>query len=84
MKKPKIPMKSTPRKTAKKSVQEFPPGWKERDVRAVIEHYDRLTDQELAREIALAPEVLGETLVSVPNALLPAVKKLIVLHQKGA
>ena len=56
----------------------------EEKVRAVIRHYDELTDEELAREIETAPEITGETLISVPTALLPAVRKLIVRHQQSA
>ncbi len=43
-----------------------------------------IQDEELAREIETAPEVTGETLMSVPTELVPAVQKLIVRHRKGA
>ena len=72
------------RKTGKKIKQVFPPGWNERKVRAVIQHYDQLTDDELAREIETAPEVRDETLISIPTELLPAVQKLIGRHQRSA
>ena len=72
------------RQTGKKIKQEFPPGWNERKVRAVIQHYDQLTDDELAREIETAPEVRDETLISIPTELLPAVQKLIGRHQRSA
>jgi hypothetical protein len=71
-------------KIAKKTKQEFPPGWNEQKVRAVIRHYDGLSDEELAREIETAPEMTGETLISVPTALLPAVRELIDRHQQSA
>jgi hypothetical protein len=44
------------RKPRKRIKQKFPPGWSEDKVRAVIEHYERLTDEELAREIESAPD----------------------------
>jgi hypothetical protein len=75
---------STGGKARKKIKQKFPPGWNERKVRAVIQHYDRLTDEELAHEIETAQEVKAETLISVPTELLPAVQKLIVRHQQSA
>ena len=75
---------STRRKTGNKIKQDFPLGWNERKVRAVIQHYDRLTDDELAHEIETAQEVTEETLISVPTELLPAVQKLIVRHQESA
>jgi len=53
-------------------------------VRAVIQHYEQLTDEELAREIETAPEVTNETLISVPTDLLPAVRSLILRHQRSA
>ena len=72
------------RKNGQRIKQEFPPGWNERKVRAVIKHYEDLTDEELAREIETATEVSGETLMSVPTELVPAVQKLIVQHQQSA
>ena len=84
MKKTASSKNSMHRKTRKKIKQVFPPGWNERKVRAVIRHYDRLTDEELAQEIATAPEVSEETLISVPTKLLPAVRKLISRHQRSA
>jgi hypothetical protein len=77
--------KSTSRpKGDKRITQKYPPGWSERKVREVIQHYEQLSDEELAREIEAAPEITGETLVSVPTELLPAVRKLILRHRKSA
>jgi len=84
MKKTKPTKNSTRRKTGKRIEQKFPPGWNEQRVRAVIRHYEQLTDEELAREIETAPEVTEETLISVPTELLPAVRRLILQHQKSA
>jgi O-phosphoseryl-tRNA(Cys) synthetase len=84
MKKNTTSKNSTRRKTEKKIKQKFPRGWNERKVRAVIQHYDRLTDDELAHEIETAREVRDETLISIPTQLLPAVQKLIVQHQQSA
>jgi hypothetical protein len=72
------------RKSGKRIKQQFPPGWNERRVRAVIDHYERLTDEELAREIEAAPELTEETLISVPTKLVPEVQKLIRRHQRSA
>src|SRR5207249_818633 len=44
MKKNKTSKNPTPRKNSRKIGQKFPPGWNERKVRAVIQHYDQLTD----------------------------------------
>jgi hypothetical protein len=82
MKKTKMSEKSS-RSTTGKNKQEFPPGWNERKVRAVIQHYDRLTDDELAHEIETAQEVTQETLISVPTQLVPAIEELILRHQQS-
>jgi hypothetical protein len=75
---------STRRRTPKKFKQPFPPGWTERKIRAVIQHYEGLTEDQLAHEIETAPEVREETLISVPTKLVPAVQKLIARHQQSA
>jgi hypothetical protein len=72
------------RKTGQKIKQEYPPGWNERKVRAVIQHYDRLTEDERAHEIETAQEVKEETLISVPTELLPVIQRLLVRHQQNA
>jgi hypothetical protein len=80
----KMSANSKRRKASGKTKQRFPPGWNERKVRAVIKHYEQLSDEQLAREIESAPEVIEETLMSVPAALVPTVQKLIARHQKSA
>jgi len=66
----------------KKSIQqEFPPGWDEKKVRAVIDYYDNQTDKEAAAEIEAAEEASGQTWMSVPTDLVPAVARLIEEHQ---
>jgi hypothetical protein len=62
MKKNGVSKASQGRKTAPMRKQGLPRGWDARKVRAVIAHYERLTDEELAREIEEAPEETGETL----------------------
>jgi hypothetical protein len=84
MKKTRMSDKSKRRTAGERIKQKFPPGWNEQKVRAVIKHYDQLTENELAREITVAPEVTRETLMSVPTELVPAVQELIVQHQKSA
>jgi len=91
MKKTASSKNSMHRKTGKKTKQVFPPGWNERKVRAVIRHYDQLTDDELAQEIATAPEVSEETLISIPHQAIagrpqtdrPALGECVVLNQPG-
>ena len=62
--------------------QEFPPGWNEKKVRAVIAHYDQQTEDEAAAEIETAPDA-SETWMSVPTELVEAVARLIEDHAKN-
>jgi len=62
--------------------QEFPPGWNEKKILAVIAHYDRQTEDEAAAEIETAPDASGETWMSVPVELVGAVTRLIDDHAK--
>jgi hypothetical protein len=61
--------------------QDFPPGWNEKRIREVINYYDAQTDADGAAEIETAEEAPGETWMSVPIELVPAVAKLIERHQ---
>ena len=73
----KIVMKKSPK-------QEFPPGWNEKKVLAVIAHYDQQTEDEAAAEIETASEAPGETWMSVPTDLVPAIARLIEDHEQKA
>lgn len=57
--------------------KEFPPGWDEKRVREVLEHYERQTDDEQFAEIEAAHETKGTTLMSVPTELVPEVRALL-------
>jgi len=61
----------------KQTKQELPPGWTEKKIRAVIEHYDAQSEDESAAEIANAPFAPGETWISVPTELLGSIHRLI-------
>ena len=55
----------------------FPPGWDEARVRDVIEHYESQTDDELAAEIESAFDDPSQTVMVIPNDLVPAVRALL-------
>jgi len=59
----------------------FPPGWDEERVRKVITHYDELTEDEVVAEDEAAFEDTTQTVMEVPNELVPAVRELIAKHQ---
>jgi hypothetical protein len=58
--------------------QEFPPGWDEERVKRLIAHYDAVTDEEqIAEDEAAVSEQQGQTVITVPDALLPAIRHLL-------
>lgn len=59
----------------------FPDGWDVDRVRRVLEHYEAQTDEEAIAEDEAAFESRTETLMEVPNELVPAVRELIAKHR---
>lgn len=55
----------------------FPQGWDEDRVRGVLDHYETQTDEEAIAEDEAAFESRTETVMTVPNDLVPAVRELI-------
>jgi type II secretory pathway component PulC len=63
------------------SERKFPVGWDEERVRRVLEHYERQTPEEAVAEDEAAFENRNETVMKVPQELVPAVRELIARHQ---
>lgn len=64
------------------SEPKLPPGWDAERAKRLIEHYDGLSEDELAAEDeAAAAEQEGQVVISVPEALLPAIRQLLALHK---
>lgn len=60
------------------SEQHFPPGWDEDRVKRLIAHYDELTEEEqVADDEAAVGEQQGQTVITVPETLLPAIRQLL-------
>ena len=59
----------------------FPPGWDEERVRKVLAHYEEQTEDEATAEDEAAFEDPDQTVMEVPNTLVPAVRELIAKHQ---
>ena len=55
----------------------FPPGWNEERVRKVLAHYEEQTEDEAVAEDEAAFEAKGQTVMEVPNDLVPIVRQLI-------
>ena len=61
----------------KKPKQKYPPGWDEKRVREVIDHYENQTDEEHCAEIEAALRTENITMMAVPTELVPKVRALI-------
>ncbi len=64
--------------------QKFPTGWDEDRVRKVREHYEVQTEEEAVAEDEAAFDNPKQTIMEIPNALVPAVRELIAKHQARA
>ena len=64
--------------------QKSPPGWDAERTKRLIEHYDQMSEDELADEDdAASEEHDGQTVIAVPYALLPAIRQLLTTHNAG-
>lgn len=61
----------------KKLKQKYPPGWDQKRVREVIEHYENQTEEEQYAEIEAALKAENITMMAVPTELVPKVRALI-------
>jgi type II secretory pathway component PulC len=62
----------------------FSPGWDEARVRKVLAHYESQSEEEAVAEDEAAAESISDTAMTVPKALVPAVRELIAKHQRRA
>jgi len=58
----------------------FPPGWDEGRVQRVLKHYDSQTEEEAVAEDEDAFEDKTQTVMKIPNELVPAVRELLSKH----
>ena len=64
------------------STYNFPPGWDEKRVQRVLQHYDSLTEEEAVAEDEAAFEDSTQAVMEVPRELVPAVRALIAERDK--
>ena len=60
----------------------FPIGWDEERVRRVLAHYEEQTEVEAVAEDEAAFEDQTQTVMEIPDELVPVVRELIVKHQE--
>ena len=64
------------------SEQSFPAEWGGDRVKRLISHYDDIAEDELvAEDEAAAAEQAGQTVIAVPDDLLPAIRQLLASHK---
>jgi hypothetical protein len=59
----------------------FPEGWDDKKVQALIDYYEKQTDEEALAEDEFALEDPTQTWMQVPNELVPAVRELIAKYE---
>jgi hypothetical protein len=60
-----------------KNTSNFPPGWNEERVQRILQHYDSLSEVEMVAEDEAAFEDATQTVMEIPNELVPAVRALL-------
>ena len=60
----------------------YPAGWDEERVKRLIQHHEALTEEEqVAEDDAALSESPGQTVVTVPTGLLPAIRQLLADYE---
>ena len=62
---------------------DYSPGWDEERVRKVLAHYESQSEDEAVAEDEAAYEDQTQTVMEVPNELVPAIRHLIARYEKG-
>ena len=60
-----------------KDTSSIPPGWNEERVQRILQHYDSLTEDEEVAEDEAAFEDSTQTVMGIPNELVPVVRALL-------
>ena len=55
----------------------FPPGWDDKRVQRVLEHYETQSEEESLAEDEAAYEDSSQTFMEIPNELVPKVRELL-------
>jgi len=62
----------------------FPAGWDAERVKRLIDYYEGLSeDEQVAEDEAAAAERQGQAVVTVPEELLPAIRRLLAAHKSA-
>jgi len=66
-----------------KKQNQFPKGWSEARVQAVLEHYETQTEEEAVAEDEAAFRRRDQAVMVVPKRLVPTITKLITQQKNG-
>ncbi len=58
----------------------FPPGWDEGRVQRILQHYESQTEEEAVAEDEAAFEGTTQTVMEIPDELVPAIRELLSKH----
>jgi hypothetical protein len=60
----------------------FPAGWDAERVKKLIDYYEGLSeDEQVAEDEAAVSEQSGRAVITVPEELLPAIRRLLASHK---
>jgi hypothetical protein len=76
-------MKKQAPKNPKHTKPKFPRGWNQKRVQAVIDYYDKQTEDEEVAEYESAMKLQDLTMMLVPRDLVPEIERLIA-RRRGA
>ncbi len=64
------------------SESRFPAGWDAERVKRLLDDYEGLSEDEaVAEDEAAAAEREGQTVIKVPEELMPAIRRLLASHK---
>lgn len=64
------------------SSNKYPPGWDEKRVQSVLDHYESQSEEEALAEDEAAYEDDGQTIIEIPSGLVPKVRELIAKYRQ--
>jgi hypothetical protein len=66
------------------SESKYPSGWDAKRVKRLIDYYESMSGEEQAAEDEAAlEEKQGQTVVTVPDELLPVIRQMLAVHNAG-
>ena len=65
-----------------KNTSNFPPGWDEKRIQRLLQHYESRSEDEAVAEDEAVFEDLTQTVMAVPKELAPTVRALIADRAK--